>query len=101
MAMKFETVPADQVETAPRGRSTEIDEDLVEAFKNIKTGEALNLAPKFGAVDQEDRPSVGQTIRKNWAYARSDKCRIDFGVKGIPHVQIKVEKHSKRQPAQA
>lgn len=88
--MKFAKVKASEVKVAPRGRKVETDADLVAAFKDLAVEDALNLEPKFGVVASEDRPKIGQTIRKNWKAVRSDDCRIDFGTDGIPFVRVKV-----------
>ena len=90
--MSFDVIDAAEVKVAPRGRKAVLDADLTAAFENLPIGKAINLAPKFGAVEGSDRPKVSQTIRKNWKSVRSDDCRIDFGTDGIPHVQVKVAK---------
>lgn len=89
-ALKFSTIPADQVEVAPRGRKVETNPDLVEAFTSLAADQAINLEPLFGVVATDDRPKVSGTIRKNWKACRTDDCRIDYGKSGVPHVRVKV-----------
>lgn len=92
--MKFETVSVADVPVAPRGRKAEFDVDLTNAFERLKEGQALNLSPKFGQVPKDDRPRIGQMIRKNWRSVRDDDCRIDFGPDGTPFVRAKVAHES-------
>jgi hypothetical protein len=85
-------VSEDDVVVSPRGRKTETDPVLMEAFQSLQPGQALNLAPIFGAVEgSKARQAVGSTIRKNWKAARpDDKCRIDYHpTTGAPQVRIR------------
>lgn len=85
-------VDESDVVVSPRGRKTETDPVLVEAFASLAEGQALNLAPIFGSVEgTKARATVGSTIRKNWNAARpGTKCRIDYHPQtGAPQVRIK------------
>lgn len=91
--MKFATIPADEVPVAPRGRKVELDADLTAAFTDLPIDQAINLDPKFGSVDSDDRQRVSGIIRKNWRAVRSDAdCQINYGKSGVPHVRAKVAK---------
>lgn len=93
--VKFNTIPATDVKVAPRGRKVQTDPSLVAAFANLPDDQALDLSPLFQTVAPKDRPSVGQTIRKNWKAARPTDprpCRIDFGTEGVPMVRVNTKK---------
>jgi len=86
--MADEIIKADDVVVSPRGRKSELNPDLVKAFKALKPGEALRLVDTYGCVPKEQRSRVSQEIRKNFHAARAEKPRIDYTPEGVPQVRI-------------
>ncbi len=82
-------IAAEDVVVSRRGRVAEYDPDLLEDLADLNMGEALDLTPYFGDVeDKTERQKVAAEIRKHWRKVRTDDLRIDFG-KNIPQVRVK------------
>lgn len=82
-------IAADEVVVSRRGRTASFDADLLEDLSDLQAGEALDLSPYFGTVeDKTERQKVAAEIRKHWRNVRKDDLRIDFGG-NVPQVRIK------------
>jgi len=88
---KATTIKITDIPVSRRGRSVQLDTDMVSDLKKLasKRVQALNLAPYFEGkdlTDQKVRQAVGQNVRKNWTHPEgagkpSKALRLDFGVK--------------------
>lgn len=82
-------IAASEVVVSKRGRTATFDADLLEDLTDLQVGEALNLTPYFGEVeDKVERQKVAAEIRKHWKSVRKDDLRIDFGG-NVPQVRVK------------
>lgn len=90
--MKDEIINETDVVVSPRGRKAELDPELVELLKSVKSGQAIRLASYFGPVAKEDRSRVSQSLRKHWRAGRTDDIRIDYTPEGIPQVRVKAKR---------
>lgn len=82
-------IPADQVEVSPRGRKKVLNGDLLDTLRDLPVDQAAVLHSTFGKVSKTDRPKVGAIIRKHWSAVRSDDCRIDYTLEGVPQVRVR------------
>lgn len=87
---KDEFIPADQVSVSPRGRKKVLNGDLLDTLRSLPAGQAAVLHSTFGKVAKADRPKVGAVIRKHWTAVRSEDCRIDYTLEGVPQVRVRV-----------
>ncbi len=85
---KAQTIKVSDIPVSRRGRTVQLDTELVSDLKKLYAGrvQALNLAPYFEGKDlgeQKVRQAIGQNIRKNWTHADGvnadgGKLRLDF-----------------------
>ena len=89
--MADEFISEDDVQVSPRGRTVQLDADLVKLLKKLTPGKAVRLTDSIGPVDATKRPTVSGTIRKNFkgAHGPDAVCRIDYTPEGIPQVRFK------------
>ena len=73
-----QVVKATELKMARRGRRAQRDQQLLDAMKNLKTGEALILSDEYGKVSEDERSRVYQSVKAHWNDAREDACRISF-----------------------
>lgn len=86
------TIKVEDVQKLPRGRKPEIDETLVATLSGLKPGQAIVLDDEFGNVEEDDRSTVSQTIRKHWKAAYGEdgvKPSINFSPEGLAQVHIR------------
>lgn len=91
---KDEIISVDEVIASPRGKYIEKNEELMQAFKELKPWQAMRLGKTFGKVDREERNKVSHVIRRHWEAVRSDLPRIDFSPDGVPQVRIREKKRA-------
>ena len=91
---KDEIIPLDEVIASPRGRHIEKNDELVQAFKELKPWQAMRLGKTFGKVERDERNKVSHIIRRHWEVARKDDPRIDFSPEGVPQVRARDKKRA-------
>lgn len=90
--MADEFISDDEVQVSPRGRKVEINPDLANLLKKVKSGQALRLTETFGEVPKAKRGSVSSVIRKHWRHVRTDDLRIDYSATGVAQVRVRSAK---------
>lgn len=91
---KDEIISVDEVIASPRGKHIEKNEELVQAFRELKPWQAMRLGKTFGNVERDERNKVSHIIRRHWEVARKDLPRIDFSPDGIPQVRVREKKRA-------
>lgn len=72
-------ISVDEVQTSPRGRTAQYDEELLTLLGDLTPDTAV-VVEGFGSVPKEKRSAVSANIRKHFAAAHGEgvKCRIEY-----------------------
>lgn len=89
----FEEIPEDQVRGVPRGRKSNVDPALIEAFRKVKAGKAIRipsqaLDPK-SATYKTDKARISATLRTAMRSAGHSSISIVWSPEGVPQVKVK------------
>jgi hypothetical protein len=88
----FEEIPENEVRGVPRGRKSNVDPALIDAFRKVKPGKAFRIpnqkldpsAPTY----KTDKARVSATLRAALRSAGHASFSIIWSPDGIPQVKI-------------
>ena len=96
--MDFEFIDEGDIEGVKRGRKSQVPQELVEAFKALKAGQAIRLTAFSQDPADPDyknlKATASSTIRQAGTQA-GVKTKIAWSPAGVPQVTVKPLKPSK------
>jgi hypothetical protein len=89
----FEIIEETQITRVPRGRKSNIDPAMVDAFRALKKGKAvritsMKLDPKAPTY-KTDKARVSASLRSAIRRAGHEDFAIEFSPEGVPQVRLK------------